>query len=103
MESEAASVGGLFRHVERQAQCRLLALFGHGPLSELSPFSGAKRTGTESLPVAIGQLRHGADQLLRPAVCAISLARGLECWALCIADGVSAGSHATARVHHAYL
>ena len=38
-----ASVGGLLH------SCRLLALFGHGGMSDLSPFCDQKRTSTKHL------------------------------------------------------
>jgi hypothetical protein len=34
---QAASVGGLFRHVELQAQCLLLALSGHPSSTRVCP------------------------------------------------------------------
>ena len=40
-KSEAASVGGPLSM--RSLRCRLLALFGHGAMSDLSPLSGEER------------------------------------------------------------
>ena len=54
--------------VKRLGECRLLALFGHGEMSELSPLSGEVRKqdfGAVRLPFRCGGQRVRAKSVMR--------------------------------------